>query len=375
MIETYKSDIAPQDKIPKSHHGSDRATHTGLHTSAAPDPRTHEQSEPSLINNFADLNLHDIPRASHIQSFNFPQQEASTTVGPNKSTSSNKDKVPPSMYEQSTPKNVPFMHAPYPYHYYGMPPPQGYYYPYPAMNHNMAPPSHMSAPPSPHVYSQPMYNNHLPIPQTFSQPPLQPIVNHYRDVPHALNPQNPSPLYPISSTGEFSNWIRTLMDHLKSAQYGDLIPNKHGVAARTPSHWEELGLQWLFSTYVKKDFYPKWVKQAQEASVPLFTILQRAMTLAMQATDITIIMRKLRDLHFEGKEPAFIFNANVQSIISQIDTKELTQYEPLIKDCILNALAGPYSTINKEFRTSQSPYSISDIYTRISAEYDYITTT
>ncbi|CCD24380.1 uncharacterized protein NDAI_0D00660 [Naumovozyma dairenensis CBS 421] len=279
------------------------------------------------------------------------------------------------MYEQSTPKNVPFMHAPYPYHYYGMPPPQGYYYPYPAMNHNMAPPSHMSAPPSPHVYSQPMYNNHLPIPQTFSQPPLQPIVNHYRDVPHALNPQNPSPLYPISSTGEFSNWIRTLMDHLKSAQYGDLIPNKHGVAARTPSHWEELGLQWLFSTYVKKDFYPKWVKQAQEASVPLFTILQRAMTLAMQATDITIIMRKLRDLHFEGKEPAFIFNANVQSIISQIDTKELTQYEPLIKDCILNALAGPYSTINKEFRTSQSPYSISDIYTRISAEYDYITTT
>lgn len=128
---------------------------------------------------------------------------------------------------------------------------------------------------------------------------------------------------------------------MKVNNYADLIPNKHGVAARTPSHWEELGIQWLCSTFFKQEYFPKWVKSAQDASVPLFTILQRAMTIAIQNTDIIHIMRKLRTLKYSGCEPAFVFNANVQTIIQQIPPHDYAQYEPLTKDALLSALQGP----------------------------------
>ena len=382
------------------YHGSDRANQTSIHTSYETDSRTqhsmHEHRDhdnDSITNTFANLNLYDPPRASHTDSLTADKQnEASTTIDPNNGSNTSKaspeqhHKVPPSsMYGQSTPNGPPFVHTPYqylpygfPYLYYGMPPINPY--PNPSnMENSKTKPVSMSEPISPNMYPHhqmytfPQADTSIPF-SVFPVPQQQPIIDHYRNVPYALNPKNPSPSYPVSSSGEFPNWINTLIEHLKVNNYDDLIPNKHGVIARTPSHWEQLGLQWLFSTFVKRDFLPPWVKEAQDASVPIFTILQRAMTLAIQDTVITLIMRKLRNLNYSGREPAFIFNANVQKIIQHIPTKDYIQYESLIKDALLSALLGPYTYIEKEFRTKHQQYSIQDVYNRIAAEYDYNST-
>ncbi|CCK71915.1 uncharacterized protein KNAG_0I01240 [Huiozyma naganishii CBS 8797] len=161
------------------------------------------------------------------------------------------------------------------------------------------------------------------------------------NIPNALNPTSPNSLSFITSATGFDLWIQQLINHLRNKGYADLVPDKFGTTKRYATDGEELGITWLFTHYVKKEYYPNWIPTMKGSDLSEYDIIQTAMTKHIQKHDPGQTAWEISQLTFGPSEPAITFIGRVRRLVRYLPPDMTPLLDTLIKNGILVALKDP----------------------------------
>ena len=192
-------------------------------------------------------------------------------------------------------------------------------------------------------------------------------------VPAALNPTLCTALYEITNPGQFKQWIRVFVQHLHSQHMEHLIPDRHGIVHGQITEAETLGLNWVFSTFIKPAAYEVWVQSAVKAEVSFDQIIIEAISRYATKTNSAKIIRQLQTMIYRGSTPAFAFQAQVRSLLEPLHILDETSNDvaDIVKDILLSNLHGPYITIGAKYGKTTKSYTVNDIFRQLMIEYAY----
>ena len=186
-----------------------------------------------------------------------------------------------------------------------------------------------------------------------------------RNKPTGLNPFIHSDLFYCCSVGLFNCWIHTLVQHLTASGLQDLVPDEYGSIIRPPTPEESRGLVNLFFTYVPPQSYPDWITACFKKQMQPYDVICEAMTHDVKRSNVDNVIDSLRTLSYNGSYPAYQYTSRIHEMLANLDPRDLSTHDTQLKKHILKTLHGSYESIAKKYLLSDSPYTISDLFTAI----------
>ena len=198
-----------------------------------------------------------------------------------------------------------------------------------------------------------------------------PLTSLLCTIPSGVSSYIPIPLFYYSSVGLFNSWLHNLIKYLNASGLKDLIPDSSDSTVREPMPEESQSLIHLFFTLVPQSSYPELVQKCFQKQMHPYDVICQVMIYDMERSNVNTIINTIRSLKYNGSYPAFQYTSYIHNLLDQPHPVDLQTHDAILKQTILDILAGTYESIAKHFFKSDNPYTLNDIFSSIKREYQY----